>query len=101
MACPCGRPQIFFIKEQIYLQAISWANNPACFIAGTLVLAKEGKKAIESIEPDDEVLAYDEATGDMQYKKVARVFRNTTDKWYHLTWTAKRLFALLCTPSTF
>ena len=65
--------------------AISWANNPACFIAGTLVLAKESKKAIESIEPGDEVLAYDEATGDMQYKKVARVFRNTTDKWYHLT----------------
>ena len=85
MVCPCGRPQIFFIKEQIYLQAISWANNPACFIACTIVLAKEGKKAIESIEPGDEVLAYDESTGDMQYKKVARVFRNTTDKWYHLT----------------
>ena len=85
MVCPCGRPQIFFIKEQIYLQAISWANNPACFIAGTLVLAKEGKKAIESIEPGDEVLAYDEATGDMQYKKVARVFRNTTDKWCTVT----------------
>ena len=85
MVCPCGRPQIFFIKEQIYLQAISWANNPSCFIAGTLVLAKEGKKAIESIEPGDEVLAYDEQSGDMQYKKVARVFRNTTDKWCTVT----------------
>ena len=95
MVCPCGRPQIFFIKEQIYPQAISWANNPACFIAGTLVLAKEGKKAIESIEPGDKVLAYDEATGDMQYKKVARVFRNTTDKWYHLTVDGEEI---VCTP---
>lgn len=65
--------------------AISWANNPACFIAGTLVLAKEGKKAKENIVPGDEVLAYDEATGEMQYKKVARVFRNTTDKWCTVT----------------
>ena len=95
MVCPCGRPQIFFIKEQIYLQAISWANNPACFIAGTLVLAKEGKKAIENIVPGDEVLAYDESTGDMQYKKVARVFRNTTDKWYHLTVDGEEI---VCTP---
>ena len=75
--------------------AISWANNPACFIAGTLVLAKEGKKAIENIVPGDEVLAYDEATGDMQYKKVARVFRNTTDKWYHLTVDGEEI---VCTP---
>ena len=79
----------------MYLQAISWANNPACFIAGTLVLAKEGKKAIESIEPGDEVLAYDEQSGDMQYKKVARVFRNTTDKWYHLTVDGEEI---VCTP---
>ena len=75
--------------------AISWANNPTCFIAGTLVLAKEGKKAIESIEPGDEVLAYDEQSGDMQYKKVARLFRNTTDKWYHLTVDGDEI---VCTP---
>ena len=50
-----------------------------CFIAGTLVLTKEGLKPIEEIEVGDEVLAYEEETGEQAYKKVIRLFRNVTE----------------------
>ena len=56
----------------------------ACFIAGTQVVTKDGNKNIEDIQVGDEVLAYDEATGKQEYKKVVRLFRNTTDAWWHI-----------------
>ena len=31
------------------------------------------------------MLAYDEETGEQAYKKVVRLFRNTTEEWYHIT----------------
>ena len=55
-----------------------------CFIAGTLVLTAAGLKPIEEIEVGDEVLAYDEETGEQAYKPVTRLFRNTTEEWYHV-----------------
>lgn len=41
-------------------------------------------KPIEDIEVGDKVLAYDQHTGKQAYKKVTRLFRNKTDKWYHV-----------------
>ena len=55
-----------------------------CFIAGTLVATSDGLKPIEDIEVGDKVLAYDPETGEQAYKPVVRLFRNTTDKWYHV-----------------
>ena len=55
-----------------------------CFIAGTLVATSDGMKPIEDIEVGDEVLAYDPETGEQAYKPVVRLFRNTTDDWYHV-----------------
>ena len=55
-----------------------------CFIAGTLVATSDGMKPIEDIEVGDEVLAYDPETGEQAYKPVVRLFRNTTDQWYHV-----------------
>ena len=55
-----------------------------CFIAGTLVATSDGLKPIEDIEVGDEVLAYDPETGEQAYKPVVRLFRNATDKWYHV-----------------
>ena len=43
-----------------------------------------GPKTIEDIEVGDKVLAYDQHTGKQAYKKVTRLFRNKTDKWYHV-----------------
>ena len=55
-----------------------------CFIAGTLVATSDGLKPIEDIEVGDKVLAYDPETGEQAYKPVVRLFRNATDKWYHV-----------------
>ena len=55
-----------------------------CFAAGTLVATRAGLKPIEDIEVGDEVLAYDEVTGEQAYKPVVQLFRNETKEWYHV-----------------
>ena len=55
-----------------------------CFKEGTLVETEEGLKPIEEIEVGDKVLAYDEVTGEQAYKPVVRLFRNSTEEWYHI-----------------
>ena len=55
-----------------------------CFKEGTLVETENGLKPIEEIEVGDKVLAYDETTGEQAYKPVVRLFRNTTNEWYHI-----------------
>ena len=48
------------------------------------VLCEDGYKNIEDIQVSDRVLAYDEQTGENTYKEVVRLFRNTTECWYHI-----------------
>ena len=55
-----------------------------CFAAGTLVATRAGLNPIEDIEVGDEVLAYDEETGEQAYKPVVQLFRNETKEWYHV-----------------
>ena len=45
---------------------------------------RAGLKPIEDIEVGDEVLAYDEETGEQVYKPVVQLFRNETKEWYHV-----------------
>ena len=59
-------------------------NALKCFKEGTPVVTEEGLKPIEEVKVGDKVLAYDEATGEQAYKKVVRLFRNTTNEWYHI-----------------
>ena len=44
----------------------------SCFAKGTLVWTKTGRKAIETIEPGDLVLAQDVNSGELKYKAVMR-----------------------------
>ena len=48
------------------------------------ILSASGLKPIEEIEVGDEVLAYEEETGEQAYKPVVRLFRNETKAWYHV-----------------
>ena len=69
--------------------AVRNCNGPQCFIAGTLVLCRnedgeECHKPIEEIEVGDMVWAYDEETGESDWKPVVRLFRNETKEWYHV-----------------
>jgi len=57
-----------------------------CFIEGTLVLCKdendeECHKKIENIEVGDLVWAYDEGSGECDWKPVVQLFRGETEAW--------------------
>ena len=56
-----------------------------CFVAGTLVETKEGKKPIEEIAVGDYVLARDEHTGQQGWKPVTQLWRAETERVCHLT----------------
>ena len=56
-----------------------------CFAAGTKVAAESGKKNIEDIQVGDRVLSYNEATGEQEYKRVVRLFRNQSKEWTGIT----------------
>jgi hypothetical protein len=64
-------------------------KKSACFAAGTLVLAlnengEASHKPIEKIEVGDSVKAFNEQTGQYEWRKVTRLFRNTTSEWHHI-----------------
>ena len=56
----------------------------SCFLAGTLVETKTGKKAIEKIEEGEEVWCEEERTGEQKLKKVLKRIEKTNDILYHL-----------------
>ncbi|MBK7707316.1 MAG: hypothetical protein IPJ30_16595 [Acidobacteria bacterium] len=56
------------------------ATRALCFVAGTLVHTDEGLVPIELIEPGDSVLSYNETNGQLEFREVVRLFRNTADE---------------------
>ncbi|MDN9012851.1 polymorphic toxin-type HINT domain-containing protein [Brevibacillus laterosporus] len=70
------------VKINKAVKAISKCN---CFIAGTKVLTDEGEKPIEEIEVGDKVLAKDDETGEMAYKKVEWLFQRDVEETYNIT----------------
>ena len=63
-------------------QEMGWVQ---CFIAGTLVAAKQGQIPIEQIEAGDLVWATDPETGETTLKQVVRTFKNESEELVHLT----------------
>jgi len=57
----------------------------ACFEAGTLVLTKDGKRAIETISAGDIVWSSDPETGQSGWKTVAKTFINDESSVWELT----------------
>lgn len=55
-----------------------------CFVAGTMILAAEGAKAIETVEVGDYVWAWDEKTGEVALKEVVETYVNETDELVHV-----------------
>lgn len=53
---------------------------PGCFLAGTLVLTREGERPIEEIRVNDEVLAREEGSGEVAYRRVLKTFPGRTHR---------------------
>ncbi|SFX09992.1 intein C-terminal splicing region/intein N-terminal splicing region/RHS repeat-associated core domain-containing protein [Thermoactinomyces sp. DSM 45891] len=56
----------------------------SCFTAGTLIATSVGEKPIEEIQIGDKVLAKDEKTGNLDYKKVVHLFEREVDEIYEV-----------------
>ena len=56
----------------------------------------ECHKPIEDVEVGDYVLAYNEDTGESDWKPVVRLFRNETKEWYHIHAAGEEI---ICTPN--
>lgn len=77
--------------------AISGAMNPKfCFVAGTLVMTKQGLKAIEEIQVGEQVLAYNDNLEIFEYKDVVEVYQNEATELCHIH-TEKE--EIICTPN--
>ena len=66
-----------------------------CFIAGTLVHCEDGLKKIEEVQIGDKVLSYNEETGEQEYKKVVRLFRNESKDWIGITVNSTEIVSTL------
>ena len=60
------------------------AAGISCFVAGTLVCAADGQKAIEDICTGDLVWAWDEETGTVALKPVVETYVNETAELMHI-----------------
>ncbi|MBR2138163.1 MAG: hypothetical protein IKC22_07500 [Bacilli bacterium] len=77
--------------------AISGAMNPKfCFVAGTLVMTKQGLKAIEEIQVGDQVLSYNDNLEIFEYKDVIEVYNNEATELCHIHTEAEEI---VCTPN--
>ena len=56
----------------------------ACFVAGTLVTAKDGLKPIEKVKAGDFVYSENPETGEKGLKKVVQTFVNETEELIHI-----------------
>jgi len=64
--------QIYNSGSDFFDYTIPEQSPHSCFGKGTLVWTKTGRKAIETIEPGDLVLAQDVDSGELKYKAVLR-----------------------------
>ena len=77
--------------------AISGGLNPKfCFVAGTLVMTKQGLKAIEEIKVGDQVLSYNDNLEIFEYKDVVELYTNETTELCHIHTENEEI---VCTPN--
>ena len=77
--------------------AISGGLNPKfCFVAGTLVMTKQGLKSIEEIKVGDQVLSYNDNLEIVEYKDVVELYTNETTELCHIHTENEEI---VCTPN--
>lgn len=63
------------VNDKGIFKAVFMAGSPGCFDGETLVDTNNGFKKISDIEVGDQVLTFDEETGDEVYKPVLELFK--------------------------
>ena len=66
------------------------------FVAGTLVMTKQGLKAIEEIQVGDQVLSYNDNLEIFEYNDVVEVYNNETTELCHIHTENEEI---VCTPN--
>ena len=81
-----GQKAIFASAAEAGTAALSMVGTSpyVCFVAGTVIVAAEGLRAIETIEAGDLVWAWDEETGDTALKEVVETYVNSTSELVHI-----------------
>ena len=74
-----------FAFTAVTIAASNLIQTRCCFKEGTLVETEEGLKPIEESQVGDMVWAYDEETGESDWKPVVQLFRNESKDWTGVT----------------
>lgn len=89
------------LSDKIYAKSSTYQkikNGTICFIAGTLVSTRLGRKRIEKIEKGDEVYSYDELTGQKVLRKVRDVHEHITDTFVRIKTKTEEILTTLEHP---
>ena len=103
-----GGNTAYYEKQKVFFSTVAEAGTAVlslksgstnlCFVAGTVILAEEGRKRIEEIEPGDYVWAWDEETGDIALKEVVETYVNETDELVHVFVNGEEIIATPAHP---
>jgi len=74
----------FFIESYLASEWLNCKISGGCFVAGTVIATPDGSKPIEEIEPGDEVLSWDESSGEVMTNTVVRTFIRYADETIQL-----------------
>ncbi len=92
-----GKSMLVGAAKGALIGAISGAMNPKfCFAIGTLVMTKQGLKAIEEIQVGEQVLAYNDNLEMFEYKDVVEVYKNEATQLCHIHTDKEEI---VCTPN--
>jgi hypothetical protein len=73
-----GNHNYYVGRDQILAHNKGGSGKKSCFVAGTQVSTSFGFKAIETIQPNDVVLSYNEQTGHNEYSSVIQTMIHDT-----------------------
>ncbi|WP_249262337.1 Hint domain-containing protein, partial [Leptospira alexanderi] len=79
-----GSLGLFNSSGEGYLNSQGEFVPRTCFTAGTLVHTSQGTKKIEEVKVGDEVLSWDEESGEQEYHRVVKTFQREVNVVYTL-----------------
>ncbi|WP_235595689.1 TIGR04388 family protein [Leptospira weilii] len=82
-----GSLGLFNSSGEGYLNSQGEFVPRTCFTAGTLVHTSNGTKVIEDVKVGDQVLSWDEETGEQEYHRVVKTFQREVNVVYTIVYS--------------